>query len=83
MEISRKEKHQIQWWDTVGQTGGGISTLRKQAFDDDDIFDVSVWNFYPNYDDWDKDSENLFSSLSANDVTVMLPYPSTLLGIFV
>ena len=59
----------------MGQNGGGISTLRKQAFDDDDIFDVSVWNFYLNYDDWNKDSENLFSSFSANEVTVMLPSP--------
>ena len=27
-----------------GQNDVGISTLTKQAFDDDDIFDVSVWN---------------------------------------
>ena len=44
-----------------GQNDVGISTLTKQAFDDDDIFDVSVWNSYPNYDDWNKDSQNLFS----------------------
>ena len=43
MEIFKKEKHQI--YIVVA------FLLTKQTFDDDDIFDVSVWNFYPNCDD--------------------------------
>ena len=84
MEICRKEKHQTMYIVMeVGQSSGGISTLTNQAFDNDDIFDVSLWNFYPNCDDWNKNSQNLFSYFSANEVVTGLPYlPLSTLGIF-
>ena len=70
MEIFKKEKHQIYIVVAVL-----LSSLTKQTFDDDDIFDVSVWNFYPNCDDWNKNSQHLFSYFSTNEVTVFYLYP--------